>query len=66
MTRCGIPVEYLDLWTALTSGLVWQQIANEPGGDRWARLVDDVVDMFLAHVEAHKNVNKRRKRRGAA
>lgn len=50
MKRCGIPVEYLDLWTALISGLVWQQISNEPGGDRWARWVDDVVDMFLAHV----------------
>src|SRR4029077_1360038 len=43
MTRCGIPVEYFDLWTSLLSGVVWQQIANEPGGDRWARWVDDVV-----------------------
>ena len=54
MKRCGIPVEYFDLWTALISGLVWQQIANEPGGNRWARWVDDVVDMFLAHVNHHK------------
>lgn len=54
MKRGGIPVEYLDLWTALISGLVWQQISNEPGGDRWARWVDDVVDMFLAHVGHHK------------
>jgi len=54
MKRCGIPVEYFDLWTALISGLVWQQISNEPGGDRWARWVDVVVDMFLAHVKRHK------------
>jgi AcrR family transcriptional regulator len=54
MTRCGIAVEYFDLWTALVSGLVWQQIANEPGGNRWARWVDDVVEMFLAHVNHHK------------
>ena len=38
-----------DIWTALMTGLVDQQIANDPGGDRWSRLVDDVVAMFLAH-----------------
>lgn len=54
LSRCGIPVEYFDLWTALISGLVWQQIANEPGGDRWARWVGDVVDMFLANVGQQK------------
>jgi AcrR family transcriptional regulator len=58
MSRCGIPRKYFDLWTALISGLVWQQIANEPGGERWARWVDDIVDMFLAHVNEHGNVNK--------
>ena len=51
LERSGIPVGYFDLWTALISGLVWQQISNEPGGSRWARWVDDVVDMFVAHVE---------------
>lgn len=56
MERAGIPVEYFDLWTGLISGLVWQQISNEPGGDRWAAWVDDVVDMFLSHV------NQRRKK----
>ena len=54
MKRCGIPLEYFDLWTALISGIVWQQIANEPGGNRWVRWVDDVVDMFLAHVDKPK------------
>ena len=39
----------VDMWTALTTGLVDQQIANDPGGDRWVRLVDDLVAMFLAH-----------------
>ena len=38
-----------DIWTAVTTGLVDQQIANDPGGDRWTRLVDEVVTMFLAH-----------------
>lgn len=41
---------HLDLWTAVTSGLAHQQVANDPGGDRWASLVDDAVDMYLAHV----------------
>ena len=40
----------LHLWTVLQSGLVNQQLANDPGGDRYARLVDVIVDMFLAHV----------------
>ena len=36
----------LDLWTALLSGLVSQQASNDPGGDRWRRLIDDAVEMF--------------------
>jgi AcrR family transcriptional regulator len=40
--------ENLDLWTALTVGLVTQQLSNDPGGDRWRRLVDPAVSMFLA------------------
>lgn len=38
-----------DLWTALLTGLANQQVSNDPGGDRWARLVDRAVDGFLAH-----------------
>lgn len=39
----------LDMWTALLSGLVDQQIANDPGGDRWIRLIDECVTMFCNH-----------------
>jgi AcrR family transcriptional regulator len=39
-----------DLYTAFTSGLADQQIANDPGGDRWLRLIDEACDMFLGHV----------------
>jgi hypothetical protein len=35
-----------DLWTAVLTGLASQQLANDPGGRRWARLVDDAVDML--------------------
>src|ERR1017187_662116 len=38
-----------DIWTALVSGLSAQQIANDPGGDRWLRLIDEVVDMYVDH-----------------
>ena len=41
---------HLDLWTALSTGLVDQQISNDAGGTRWSRLVEDAVDMFLAHT----------------
>ena len=44
---------HLDLATALVTGLVDQQVSNDPGGDRWIRLIDESVDMFLAHCTAH-------------
>lgn len=37
-----------DVWTALLTGLASQQLANDPGGDRWTRLVDRSVDMFVS------------------
>ena len=43
---------HVDMWTALTTGLVDQQISNDPGGDRWAGLIDDFVAMFLAYCQA--------------
>ena len=38
----------LDLYTAVITGLTTQQLSNDPGGDRWERLLDDAVDMFVA------------------
>jgi AcrR family transcriptional regulator len=49
----GAPA-HCDIWTALTTGLVDQQIANDPGGDRWSRLIDEVVAMFLAHCTSDR------------
>jgi AcrR family transcriptional regulator len=42
----------LDMWTALLNGLVDQQISNDPGGDRWIRLIDDFVTMFTNHCRS--------------
>src|SRR6266851_5008064 len=39
-----------DLWTAVVAGLASQQLANDPGGDRYLRLIDDAVTMFADHV----------------
>jgi AcrR family transcriptional regulator len=48
LTDAGIsePAE-LDLWTAVLTGLATQQSSNDPGGDRWTRLVDTAVDRLL-------------------
>ena len=51
----------MDLWTAVVGGLVNQQLANDPGGDRWARLIDRTVDMFLANVGAPSVTSVRRR-----
>jgi AcrR family transcriptional regulator len=48
---------HLDLWTALTTGLVDQQISNDPGGDRWTRLAEEAVDMFLAYCRSEANTS---------
>jgi AcrR family transcriptional regulator len=42
---------HIDMWTALTAGLVSQQVANDPGGDRWTCLIEELVGMFLAYVQ---------------
>jgi AcrR family transcriptional regulator len=52
-----------DTWTAMVSGLSNQQLANDPGGTRWARLIDRAVDMYLAEFAPHvlSSSKKRRK-----
>ena len=42
----------LDLLTALSAGLASQQLANDPGGDRWIRLIDDAVEMYVTYMTA--------------
>jgi AcrR family transcriptional regulator len=51
LMRLGISDESgADLFTALLAGLIDQQLANEPGGDRWARLLDRTVDMYATEM----------------
>ena len=51
LDRIGITdPDAADLWTGILAGLASQQNANEPGGQRWRRLVPRAVDMFLSEV----------------
>lgn len=54
----------IDLFRAVVVGLVSLQVANDPGGDRWTRLVDDAVDMVLAHHARSNRAGARRTRGG--
>ncbi len=55
----GITEErHIDLWTALITGLVDQQISNDPGGDRWTGLLDEAVTMLLEHSQSNRLVLK--------
>ena len=42
----------IDVFTAIVTGLAHQQVANDPGGSRWVRLAERVVDLFLADIHA--------------
>ena len=44
----------VDVFSALVNGLAHQQVANDPGGDRWVRLAARAVDMFLADVDRRR------------
>ena len=54
--------EVLDLLTAIGTGLTDQQISNDPGGDRWIRLVDEAMEMFFQHA-INRNKDKGRARK---
>src|SRR5665213_2268875 len=53
---------HLDMWTALITGLVDQQVSNDPGGERWTRLIDESVAMFLTHCQPIRASRKRASR----
>jgi AcrR family transcriptional regulator len=42
--------EDIDLYVAIVGGLVDAQLANDPGGNRWRRLVDRSMNMFADDV----------------
>lgn len=63
--RIGVPDRAsLDLWTAVTTGLTSQQIANDPGGDRWAGLVERAVDMVFDEIVPEGSRTRSKTRKG--
>jgi AcrR family transcriptional regulator len=51
LVSIGLPRdEDVDLCTALISGLIDQQWANDPGGDRWGRLLEPAIAMYADAV----------------
>lgn len=58
ISRCSEDPGKFDIYIALVGGLVDAQQANDPGGDRWARLVDEAVDMFADHLGLPKTRRK--------
>ena len=53
----------LDLLTAIGTGIADQQISNDPGGDRWTRLVDEAVEMYFNHVVTDNGTTRKRTRK---
>lgn len=41
----------VDLFSAIVSGLAHQQVANDPGGDRWVLLARRVVETLVADID---------------
>jgi AcrR family transcriptional regulator len=44
----------IDFFTAIVSGLAHQQVANDPGGERWVRQAGRAIEMFLADVDRRR------------
>ncbi|MDQ3155166.1 MAG: TetR/AcrR family transcriptional regulator [Actinomycetota bacterium] len=49
----------VDLYVALIGGLIDAQQANDPGGDRWARLVDEAVDIIADHIGLPRSTRRK-------
>jgi AcrR family transcriptional regulator len=50
LRELGVSDTDLDLVTALSTGLVAQQLSNDPGGDRWERQLDRVVHIVAREL----------------
>jgi AcrR family transcriptional regulator len=54
----------LDLVTGGYGGLIAQQLSNEPGTDRWIRLIDTMTDLLHAHLTSTPAPRRTKQRRG--
>ena len=44
----------IDCLTAVTAGLMEAQLANDPGGDRWVRHLDRMIDLHLDDAQQRR------------
>ena len=44
----------VDVYTVLIAGVAGQQVANDPGGDRYTRHLEALLDLFLDHYVVPK------------
>lgn len=54
----------IDLYVAIVGGLVDAQLANDPGGDRWRKLLDRAVDMYADNLGIEPNNSRPNNTRG--
>ena len=45
----------LDCFTAMVGGLIAAQNSNDPGGNRWVRHLDRLIDLYLDHLSNRKS-----------
>jgi AcrR family transcriptional regulator len=43
----------VDCFIAMVAGIVSAQLSNDPGGDRWVRHLDRLIDLHLDHATNH-------------
>jgi AcrR family transcriptional regulator len=51
----------VDFFSAIVAGLAHQQVANDPGGDRWVVLARRVVEAMLADIDRRSGPRSRSK-----
>jgi AcrR family transcriptional regulator len=52
LAKAGVKDQgHVDLFIAMVGGLINQQQTNEPGGDRWTRHLEAVLEMLFAYVD---------------
>lgn len=61
----GVPARSdFDIWVCLLGGLIDQQLANDPGGNRFRRLLNRAVDMWADAVGLPPQRQAQRKKAG--
>jgi hypothetical protein len=45
----------IDCFIAMVGGVIAAQNSNEPGGSRWARHLDRLIDLYLDHLPTRRS-----------